>query len=92
MKNKITDGNRKFLSELVARLAFHDFWQVNKNSKIDRKTGLKKFESYSLSGDTLEAQRMYNISIKLNPTDEEVEEVKEYILKAKILRNELRFK
>ena len=84
MKSKIADGNRKFLNDLVARLALRDFWQVNKNAKIDRKTGLRMFEPYSLSGDTLEARRMYILSIKSNPTDEEIEEVKAYILKAKL--------
>ena len=84
MKNKITDGNKKFLNDLIARLALRDFWQVNKNAKIDRKTGLRTFEPYSLSGDTLEARRVYLLSIKSNPTDEEIEEVKAYILKTKL--------
>lgn len=85
MKSKITDGNRKFLNDLVARLALRDFWQVNKNAKIDRKTGSRIFEPYSLSGDTLEARRIYLLSIKLNPADDDIEEVKAYILKAKLL-------
>ena len=88
MKNKITDGNRKFLNDLVARLALRDFWQVNKNAKIDRKTGLRTFGPYSLSGDTLDARRVYLLSIKSNPTDEEIEEVKAYILKAKLSKDD----
>ena len=93
--NKITDGNRKFLSELVARLAFRDFYQANKEN-IDktsrRKDGTKPYTPYSLSEETNEAREMLHIAQKLENTPEEVEIVKAYIIKAKLLRYEMRYK
>lgn len=92
--NKITDGNRNFLSELVSRLAFKDFYQANKENynKPFRKDGTKTYTPYSLSDETNEAREMLRIAYKLENTPEEVEAVKSYILKAKILRNELKYK
>lgn len=93
--NKITDGNRKFLSELVARLAFRDFYQANKENTEKpsrRKDGTKQYKPYSLSEETNEAREMLKIANKLENTQEEVEIVKAYILKAKIIRNELKCK
>lgn len=92
--NKITDGNRNFLSELVARLAFEDFYQANKENdkKPFRKDGTKPYTPYSLSDETNEAIEMLHIAQKLENTPEEVEIVKSYILKARLIRNELRYK
>lgn len=92
--NKITDGNRNFLLELVARLAFKDFYQANKenNKKPLRKDGTKPYTPYSLSDETNEAIEMLHIAQKLENTPEEVEIVKSYILKARLIRNELRYK
>lgn len=93
--NKITDGNRNFLSELVARLAFKDFYQANKENiekrKIDR-NGCIKHNPYSLSNETNEAREMLKIANKLENTPEEVEAVKAYILKAKLRKQELKYK
>ena len=89
--NKITDGNRKFLSEMVARLAFKDFYQANKGNiekPSRRKDGTKQYKPYSLSNETNEAREMLKIANKLENTPEEVESVKAYILKAKILLDE----
>lgn len=84
--NKITDGNRKFLSELVARLAFRDFYQANKENidKQLRKDGTKPYTPYSLSEETNEAREMLHIAQKLENTQEEVELVKSYILNIKL--------
>ena len=89
--NKITDGNMKFLSELVARLAFKDFYQANKENiekPSRRKYGTKQYKPYSISNETNEAREMLKIANKLENTPEEVESVKAYILKAKILLDE----
>lgn len=92
--NEITDGNRNFLSELAARLAFRDFYQANKenNKKPFRKDGTKPYTPYSLSDETNEAREMLHIAQKLENTPEEVEAVKAYILKAKLRRQELKYK
>ena len=84
--NKITDGNRKFLSELVARLAFEDFYRANRaiiEKPSRRENGTKQFNPYSLSEETNEAREMLKIANKLENTSEEVEMVKAYILKRK---------
>lgn len=90
----VTQSNRKFLSELVARLAFHDYYQANQENlkKPLRKDGTRPYTPYSLSDETLEAQEMYERACKLNPTKEDEEAVKAYILKAKFRRAELRHK
>lgn len=92
--NKITDGNRNFLRELVARLALRDMYQANKENieKPLRKDGTKPYTPYSLSDETNEAIEMLHIAQKLENTPEEVEIVKSYILKARLIRNELRYK
>ena len=93
--NKITDGNRKFLSELVARISFKDFYQANKDiieKPSRRKDGTKQYKPYSLSEETNEAREMLKIANKLESTPEEVESVKAYILKAKLRRHELKYK
>ena len=84
--NSITDGNRKFLSDLVARLAFEDFYRANRTiieNPSRRKDGTKQFNPYSLSEETNEAREMLKIAHKLENTPEEVEMVKAYILKRK---------
>lgn len=85
--NTITDGNRTFLSELVAKLAFKDYYQANKENleKPLRKDGTKPYTSYSLSAETNEAREMLHIAQKLENTTEEIEMVKAYILKQKLL-------
>lgn len=92
--NKITDGNREFLSELVSMLAFQDYYQANKENlkKPLKKDGTRPYTPYSLSDETNEAREMLRVAYKLENTPEEVETVKSYILKAKILRNELKYK
>lgn len=84
--NKITDGNRNFLSKLVARLAFRDLYQANKENleKPLRKDGTKPYTPYSLSAETNETREMLRIAQKLENTTEEIEMVKAYILKQKL--------
>lgn len=84
--NKITDGNRKFLSELVAKLALKDYYQTNKENleKPLRKDGTRPYTPYSLSAETNEAREMLHIAQKLENTPEEVELVKSYILNIKL--------
>lgn len=85
--NKITDGNRNFLRELVARLALRDMYQANKENieKPLRKDGTKPYTPYSLSYETNEAREMLHIAQRLDNTPEEVELVKSYILKKKMI-------
>lgn len=85
--NKITDGNRKFLSELVAKLAFKDCYQKNKENleKPLRRDGTKPYTPYSLSYETNEAREMLHIAQKFENTPEEAELVKSYILKKKMI-------
>lgn len=84
--NKITDGNRKFLSELAAKLAFKDYYHTNKENleKPLRKDGTRPYTPYSLSAETNEAREMLHIAQKLENTTEEIEMVKAYILKQKL--------
>lgn len=93
MSNKVTDGNRKFLSEYVARLAFQDYYAANKHNmkKRTRKDGTRPYTPYSLSYETEEARDIYAIACKADHTPEEVEIVKTFCLRAKLKRDELKY-
>ena len=96
MANRITESNKKFLAEYVARLAFQDYYNANKKS-IDKKTkcrkdGTRAFIPYSLSDETQEAQHIYSIACHAEHTPDEVEAVKAFILRAKLRRDELKYK
>lgn len=76
--NIITDGNKQFLYDLVSELALKDYKQANPHPKMYKKP-------YSLSTETQEAHNMYKIACKSEHTAEEVERVKAYILKRKLI-------
>lgn len=84
----VTDNNRKFLSEYCARLAFKDYYMVN--GKIKKSINMK-VKPYSLSMETIEAQQMYALACHSEHTREEEETIKAYILKARFIRQELKY-
>jgi hypothetical protein len=81
--NTITEGNKKFLYDLVSELALKDYKQANPHPKM-YKNGKTNHKPYSLSMETQEAHDMYKIACKSEHTAEEVEQVKAYILKRKL--------
>lgn len=93
MANTITESNKKFLSEYVARLAYQDYYQANKDNmkKKTRKDGTRPYTPYSLSDETNEARDIYAIACKIEHTFEEVEIVKTFCLRAKLRRDELKY-
>lgn len=75
--NTITEKNRMRLCDLVAHFSFRDFKMANPTGIRNRK-GF--FNPYSPSTDTLEALRMYRMSLRDDLTKEQVKEIKAYLL------------
>lgn len=90
MPNKITESDRQFLSELVALLAFRDYYDVNHRVPIDKKTGIRKYIPYALSKQTLDAQEIYSMACKGVTTQHDTEAIKNYIARNQSLRDHLR--
>lgn len=82
--NVITEGNIRFLYDLVSQLALKDYRQANPNPKT-YKNGKTNHKPYSLSFETQEAQEMYTIACQPEHTPEEIENVKAFILRKKLL-------
>ena len=91
----ITENNIKDLQMICSNLANKDWYNTNKNSaraKFGRFTATgkeRKWESYSLSADTLEAREMLLLALNKDISKEDIVMVKEYLLKTKMLRSEL---
>jgi len=82
--NTITEENKRFLYDLVSQLALKDYRQANPNPKM-YKNGKTNHKPYSLSIETQNAQEMYTIACQSKHTPEQIETVKAFILRKKLL-------
>lgn len=89
----VTEKNKQLLNNLVANLSFNDFWNINKNSTRARlgqytpKGKERKWNSYSLSVETLDALRVRNLAT-LNEVPKRVEEEAKALLLKYAFTNE----
>ena len=91
----ITENNIKELNIIISNLSNKDWYEANKNSARAKKGRYtpsgkeRKWNSYSLSSNTIEAYDKLNIALKKNITNNEIKEVKSYLLKIKMCQPEL---
>ena len=81
--NTVTETNKKFLYDLVAKLSLNDYRQANPNPKM-RKNGTYNIKPYGTSYDTEQALEVYKMALKPDCTAEEVEHIKAFILREKL--------
>lgn len=84
--NIITDANKKFLYDLVAKLSLNDYRQANPNPKM-RKNLTYNIKPYGTSYETNKALEAYKMALKPDCTAEEIEYVKAFILREKLKNN-----
>lgn len=84
--NKITDANKKFLYDLVAKLSLADYRQANPSPKM-RKNLTYNIKPYGESYETSEALKVYKMALNPDCTAEEIEHVKAFILREKLKNN-----
>lgn len=82
--NTITDANKKFLYDLVAKLSLNDYRQANPNPKMRKNL---TYKPYNTSYETKEALEAYKMALKPDCTAEEIEHVKAFILREKLKNN-----
>lgn len=89
----ITSTNIENLKTIVSNLAYKDY--KNAYQKSDRYLKGKytpsgkerKFKGYSLSDETTEANELLQLTTKTNITHDEVESIKGYLLRIKLIRD-----
>ena len=87
----ITLNNISDLKTIVSNLSYKDYKQAYEKSnrflkgKYTPAGKERKFKGYSLSDDTLEAREYLLLANKNNITGEEIEQIKAYLLKIKLL-------
>ena len=85
--NVVTDTNKKYLYNLVSKLALRDYRSANQGKRKFDKYGNRISRPYSLAHDTSEAHNYYTMALRDDLTIEEVGQVKAFINLQKIYGN-----
>lgn len=91
----ITENNIKELEIITSNLAYKDYIEAYQKSdrflkgRYTSSGRERKFKGYSLSSDTLEARELLIKSNSDNIIEKDIEIIKGYLLKTKMLRPEL---